>query len=193
MNWFLHAFRLTVSINFNNWQWTIDNWHWNSRWADSWFLKTFSLNSFILAVSIAYCLAFPDCLNAFSLNSFSLAFPDCLKTFSLNSFILAVPIAIGALPQTLPPFLSWYKKGGKKGQDGARFARKMVVRKAQIVQLVEVRWSFYKGERAWHELQLRTGTIFNRLPRLFFGSPDEVEGREVIGNDQWIDFFMLSD
>ena len=53
----------------------------------------------------------------------------------------------------------------------------MVVRKAQIVQLVEVRSSFYKGERAWHELQLRTGTIFNRLPRLFFGSPAEVDHR----------------
>jgi len=91
--------------------------------------------------------------------------------------LFCVSLAIGALPQTLPPFLSWHKKGGKKGQDCARFARKMVVRKAQIVQLVEVRWSGCKCEKDWHELQLRTGTIFNRLPRLFFGSPAKVDHR----------------
>jgi len=101
-------------------------------------------------------------------------------------------IVIGALPQTPPPFLSWHKKGGKKGQDCGRFARKMVVRKAQIVQLVEVRSSFYKSERAWHELQLRTGTIFNRLPRLFFGSPAEVEDQEVIIINQWINILTDS-
>jgi len=39
---------------------------------------------------IAYCLAFSDSLNALILSTFS----------------LAVPIAIGALPQALPPFLS---------------------------------------------------------------------------------------
>jgi len=102
------------------------------------------------------------------------------------------PIAIGALPQTPPPFLSWHKKGGKKSQDCARFARKIVVRKAQIVQLVEVRWSFYKDERAWHELQLRTRTIFNRLPRLFFGSSAEVEDQEVIIINQWINILTDS-
>jgi len=155
----------------------MDNWQWNGRLADSWFLNAFSLNPFNLAVSIAYCL---------------LWFQIALTPSALIPSAWQFPNAIGALPQTLPPFLSWHKKGAKKSQDCARFARKIVVRKAQIVQLVEVRWSYCTFEKAWHELQLRTGTIFNRLPHLFFGSPAEVEGQEVIGNDPWIDFFLTS-
>ena len=148
-------------------QLSIDSWQLTMKRQIS---RLLFLKAFSLTVSIAYCL-----LPWSSLLQFQIA----LTPSALTPFILAVSIAYWGVAPNPTSFFVLTQKRGKKGQDVARFARKIDVRKAQIVQLVEVRWSFYKGERAWHELQLRTGTIFNRLPRLFFGSSAEVEWRGI--------------
>jgi len=105
---FFNVFSLAVSIAFNSWQLTMDNWQWNGRWADSWFLKTFSLNTFSLGV--------PYCLQQLTMDSWQLTMKRqmsrllFLNSFILNTFSLAVSIAycllrfqIALTPSALTP------------------------------------------------------------------------------------------
>jgi hypothetical protein len=143
-----------ITIDFNNWQLTMDNWQWNGRLADCCYLTPSALTPLACAVSIAYCLL-------------PLQFPIPLKPSALTPSPCQFPNVIGALSQTLPPFLSWHKKGGKKGQDCARFARKIVVRKAQIVQLVEVWWSFYKRKKVCTNFNFEQGRFLTAFLAYF--------------------------
>jgi len=111
---------INKSISSRLQQWTIDNWQLTMKRQIS---RLLFLNAFSLAVSIAYCLCS-------SLLPFYIALTPSAWQF---------PIAIGALPQTLPPFLSWHKKGAKKGQDYARFARKTWFGKLKLSTLLKVR------------------------------------------------------
>jgi hypothetical protein len=74
-DWITEDELLKWTMDFNNWQLTVDSWQWNGRLADFWFLKTFSLNTFSLTVSIA-C-----------------HFQIALTPSALTPFILAVSIA----------------------------------------------------------------------------------------------------
>jgi len=101
MNRFFNAIRWTDYYWLQ--QWIMDSWQWNSKLADFWFLKTFSLNVFGLTVYIAFNngqlkidswhwnnrLTDYYCLLPIALK-FTVAVSDSLKTFSLNTFIQSV-------------------------------------------------------------------------------------------------------
>ena len=66
------------------------------------------------------------------------------------------------------------QKVSKKVKTTPASLEKLSFGKLKSSKLVEVRPSGCNYERAQHELQLHTRTIFNRLLLLFFGLPAEV-------------------